>query len=67
MFLQTGTMLATGWAMLKELLVRVCNRDDETDGGREGFVHPPFPTLPLTFCCEEGPELSDMTNHSLPA
>lgn len=35
----------------------------EADGGREGFVHEPFPTLPFTFCCMAALGLSDMTNH----
>ena len=50
--------------MLKGLSARVCNRDRETDGGREGFVHQPFPTLPFTFCCMAATGLSDMTNRS---
>lgn len=63
-FLQTGATSGPGWGMLNGSLTRVCNRDDETDGGRQGFVHPPFPTLLFTFCCEERPGLSDMTNRS---
>ena len=53
-----------GGLVLKGLSGCVCNQDRATDGGREGFVHQPFPTLPFTFCCMAAPRLSDMTNRS---
>lgn len=40
------------------------NEDRRTDGGRAGFVHQPFPTLPFTFCCMGALGLCDMTNRT---
>lgn len=64
MFSQMGALKTTGWGILKGLSGLRVQRDRETDGGREGFVHQPFPTLPFTFCCMAAPGLSDMTNRS---
>lgn len=64
MFMHVGNSAASEWGMMKELLTRACSQDSDADGGRESFVHQPFPTLPFTFCWEEKPGLSYMTNCS---